>query len=137
MVPSLGTWAEEQRMPTESSEINHLSNHITMPKRKGPTETKIENRATPPTDSEITESNHKLLESDQESKNPFWSETDPSTDITDLNEIDIKEHKETRKQFQSNLGKKKGIMLASWNIRGKNNSTHNSKWPRIARIMRL
>jgi len=28
-------------------------------------------------------------------------------------------------------------MLASWNIRGKNASTHNSKWPRIARIMRL
>src|SRR5882724_7903897 len=28
-------------------------------------------------------------------------------------------------------------MLASWNIRGKNDSAHNSKWPRIARIMRL
>jgi len=27
--------------------------------------------------------------------------------------------------------------VASWNIRGKNDSTHNSKWPRIARIMRL
>ena len=28
-------------------------------------------------------------------------------------------------------------MLASWNIRGKNDSAHNSKWPRTARIMRL
>jgi len=28
-------------------------------------------------------------------------------------------------------------MLASWNIRGKKCCTHNSKWPRIARIMRL
>jgi len=44
---------------------------------------------------------------------------------------------ETRKQFQSKLGKKGGITLASWNIRGKNDSTHNSKFPRIARIMRL
>jgi len=75
------------------------------------------------------------LESDQESKNPFWSETDSSTELIDLNEIDIEEHEETRKQFQSRLGKKKGIMLASWSIRGKNDSTHNS--PRIARIMRL
>src|SRR5882724_4221779 len=58
-------------------------------------------------------------------------------DMTDLKEIDINEHKETRKQFQSKLGKKRGIMLASWNIRRKNDSTHNSKWPRIARIMRL
>ena len=30
-----------------------------------------------------------------------------------------------------------GIMLASWNIRGQIDSAHNSKWPRIARIMRL
>jgi len=57
--------------------------------------------------------------------------------MTDLDEINIEEHEETRKQFQSKLGKKKGIMLASWNIRGKNDSAHNSKWPRIARIMRL
>src|SRR5882672_6823947 len=28
-------------------------------------------------------------------------------------------------------------MLASWNIRGKNDGTHNSKWPKIARIMRM
>jgi len=28
-------------------------------------------------------------------------------------------------------------MLASWNIRGKNDSSHNSKWPKIARIMRM
>src|SRR5882724_9354116 len=57
--------------------------------------------------------------------------------MTDLDEINIEEHEETRQQFQSKLGKKKGIMLASWNMRGKNDSAHNSKWPRIARIMRL
>src|SRR5882724_615608 len=57
--------------------------------------------------------------------------------MTDLDEINMVEHEETRKQFQSKLGKKKGITLASWNIRGKNDSAHNSKWPRIARIMRL
>src|SRR5882724_6356105 len=57
--------------------------------------------------------------------------------MTDLDEINIEEHEEARKQFQSKLGKKKGITLASWNIRGKNDSSHNSKWPRIARIMRI
>ena len=56
--------------------------------------------------------------------------------MSDLDEINIEGHGETRKQFQSKLGKKRGIMLASWNIRGKNDSTHNSKWHRIARIMR-
>ena len=34
------------------------------------------------------------------------------------------------------MGKKKGITIASWNIRGKNDSSHNSKWSKIARIMR-
>ena len=61
----------------------------------------------PPTESETTESNHEQLESDQESKNPFWSETDSSTELIDLNEIDIEEHEETRKQFQSKLERKK------------------------------
>jgi len=60
-----------------------------------------------------------------------------STELTELNDIDITEHEETRKQFQSRLRKEKRITLASWNIRGKNDSAHNSKWPRIARIMRL
>jgi len=45
--------------------------------------------------------------------------------------------KKPENNSNQNLGKKKGITLASWNIRGKNDSTHNSKWPRIARIMRL
>jgi len=35
--------------------------------------------------------------------------------MTDLDEINIEEHEETRKQFQSILGKKNGITLASWN----------------------
>jgi len=49
------------------------------------------------------------LESDQESENPFWSETDSSTEMFDLDEINIEEHEETRKQFQSKLGKKREI----------------------------
>jgi len=102
MVPSLGTWAEKQRTPTKSSKTNHLSNHITTPERTRPVETEFEDRTVPSTDSEITEPNHEHLESDQESKNPFWSETDPSTELTDLSEINIEEHEETRKQFQSN-----------------------------------
>ena len=71
-----------------------------MPERTWLTETK--NITIAPTESETTESNHEQLDSDQESKNPLWSETDPSTELTDLNEIDIEEHEETRKQFQSN-----------------------------------
>ena len=100
-----------------------------------PTET--ENITMSPTKSETTESSHELLGSDQENANPFWSVSDLSTEMTDPDEINIEEHEEARKQFQSKLGKEKGITLASWNIRGKNDSTHNSKWPRIARIMRL
>ena len=61
MVPNLGTQAEKQRMPTESSEINHLNNHINTPERTRPTEIEIENRTLHPTDSETTESNHEQL----------------------------------------------------------------------------
>src|SRR5882724_5876006 len=89
MVPSLGTQEEKQRMPTENSETNHLNNHITMPERTRPTEIENENGTIPPTDSETTESKHEQLEPDQENKNPFWSETDSSIELTDLNEIDI------------------------------------------------
>ena len=55
MVPSLGTWAEKQRMPTERSEIIHLNNHITMPERKRPTEIENEDGIVSPTESEATE----------------------------------------------------------------------------------
>ena len=48
MVPSLGTQAEKQRVATESSEINHLNNHITTPERTSPTEIENENGTTPP-----------------------------------------------------------------------------------------
>src|SRR5882724_8237556 len=137
MVPSLGTWAERQRMPSERNETNHLRNHITMPERTRPINTEIRNRITSPTDSETTESSHEKLDFDQESNNPFWSETDLSTELTDLDDVSTEKHEEARKQFQSRLGKKKGITLASWNIRGKNDSAHNSKWPQIASIMRL
>src|SRR5882724_7051406 len=58
-------------------------------------------------------------------------------ELTALNEIDREEHEETRKQFKSRLGKKKGITLASWNIRRKNDSAHNSTWPITATIMRF
>ena len=78
MVSSLSTWAEKQRMPTTSSEINHLSNPITTPERTRPTGIEKENRIISPTESETTDSNHEQLESDQESENPFWSETDSS-----------------------------------------------------------
>ena len=122
MVPSLGTWAEEQRMSNASSETNHLSNHATTPKRIRLTETG--DVTVTPTESETTESSYKQPSSDQESANPFLSEPDQSTEITEPDEINIEEHEEARKQFQSKLGKRKGIMLASWNIRGKNDSAH-------------
>jgi len=77
---------------------------------------------------ETTETNHEQSESEQESENPFWSEVDSSTEMSDLHEINIEEQ-EKKRQFQSKLGKKKGITLASWSIRGKNDSTHSSKWP--------
>jgi len=54
-----------------------------------------------------------------------------------IDEVEITEYENTRKHFQSKIGKKNGITLASWNIRGKNDSSHNSKWPRIAGIMRI
>src|SRR5882724_3314829 len=117
MVPSLGTWAEKQRMQVQSSETNHLNNPITTPERTRPTEIEKENGTTTPTESETTEHNHKQLESEQESENPIWSETDSSTEMFDLDEINIEEHEETRKQLQSKLGMKRGIMLASWNTR--------------------
>src|SRR5882724_8204520 len=136
MVPSLGTWAERQRTPSERNETNHLRIHITMPERTRPINTETRNRITSPTNSETTESSHKQPDFDQESNNPFWSEARPSTELTDLDDVSIEKHEEGRKQFQSRLGKKKGITLASWNIRGKNDSAHNSKWLQIARIMR-
>jgi len=107
MVPSLGTQAEKQRMPTTSSEINHLSNHITTLERTRPTETNNGYETINPTASETSESNNKQLESDQESKNSVWSETDSSTEMSDFDEINIEEHEETRKQFQSKLGEKR------------------------------
>jgi len=57
--------------------------------------------------------------------------------MSDLDEINMEEHENTRKKLQSRLGKKGGIMLAPWNIRGKNDGTHNSKWPRIMRLKRI
>ena len=108
----MGTQAEKQRMPTTSSEINHLSNHITTPERTRPTETNNGYETINPTASETSESNNKQLESDQESKISVWSETDSSTEISDLDEINIEGHEETRRKLQSKLGKKMGIMLA-------------------------
>ena len=72
-------------MPTVSNETNHLNNHITMPERTRPTKIENENEITPSTESETTESNHEQLGSDQESENPFWSESDLSTEMTDPN----------------------------------------------------
>jgi len=58
--------------------------------------------------------------------------------MSDLEEIKIEEYEKKREDtVPVKLGKKKGIKPASWNIRGKNDSTHNSKWPKIARIMML
>ena len=37
------------------------------------------------TESEHTVTNHEQLESEQESENPFWSEVDSSTELSDLN----------------------------------------------------
>src|SRR5882724_5490485 len=126
-VPSLGTWAERQRMPSGRNETNHLRMNITTPERTRPISTETRNIITSPTNSETTESSHEQPDFDQESNNPFWSETDPPTELTDLDDVSTEKQEEARKQFQSNLGKKKGITLASWNIRG--NSAHNSKWP--------
>jgi len=127
-------------MQAQRGETNHLNNHITTPERTRPTEEEIEDEMTTSTEPENTETDHEESGFEQESENTFWNETDSSAEISDLDEIRIEEHRtkeKKEKQFQSKLGKKKGIMLASWIIRGKSDSTHNSKWPRIARIMRL
>src|SRR5882724_12609302 len=121
----------EAKDTKQRNETNHLRIHITTPERTRPINTETRSRITSPTNSETTESSHEQPDFDQESDNPFWSETDPSTELTDIDDISIEKHEEARKQFQSRLGKKKGITLASWNIRGKNDSAHNSKWPQI------
>ena len=79
IIPSLDTWAEKQGMQAQSSETNHLNNRITMPERTRPTENEMEDGMTTPTEAETTETDHKQLESEQESENPFWSELDLST----------------------------------------------------------
>ena len=76
MVPSLGTQAEKQRASNASSETNHPSNHVTTPERIRPTE--AENIT-----AETTESSYEQTGSDQVCANPFWSESDQSTEITD------------------------------------------------------
>jgi len=124
-------------MPSGRNQTNHLRMNITTPERIRPINTETRNRITSPTNSETTESSDEQPDSDQESNNPFWSETNLSTELTDLDDVSIEKQEEARKHLQSRLGKKKGITLASWNIRGKNDSAHNSKWPQIARIMRL
>jgi len=77
------------------------------PERTKPTEIENENGTIPPTDSETTESNHKQLEPDQESEDPFWSETDSSIELTDINEIDTEEHEEKQKAIPIKIRKEK------------------------------
>src|SRR5467141_3568322 len=71
------------------------------------------------------------------SENPFCNGVETSSDMSSVDERKITECESTRKHFQSKIRKKKGITMASWNIRGKNDGAHNSKWPKIARIMRM
>src|SRR5882672_1909770 len=90
-----------------------------------------------PSDAEELETSQQEPTPREMSETPFWDGTETSSDMSSIDEVEIAEYENTRKHFQSKIGKKKGIMLAPWNIRGKNDSSHNSKWLKIARIMRM
>src|SRR5882724_11808604 len=130
-VPSLGTWAEMQKSCASNNRGQAPRNHDTASRNMRPFEPNFEGGITPPR-SESPET-----ETDPETdENPFWINSRNSSVISDTENLQIVDYETRRKQHQSTIGKKKGITIASWNIRGKNDSSHNSKWPKIARIMR-
>src|SRR5882672_2492546 len=135
-VPGLDTWAEMQEAHNINNGVMSLTNNITMPRNKGPEESEPGEGVTP-SSFEEPETSQQEPAPEEMSENPFWDGTESSSDAPSVDEVEITEYESTRKHFQSKIGKKKGITLASWNIRGKNDGAHNSKWPKIARIMRM
>src|SRR5882724_897986 len=106
-------------------------NHETASRNMRPIEPNFKGNLTSPrSESPETETDPEMDE------NPFWVNSRNSSVIYDTENLQIVDYKTRRKQHQSKIGKKKGITIASWNIRGKNDGSHNSKWPKIARIMR-
>src|SRR5882724_6388245 len=106
-------------------------NHETTSRNMRPFEPNFKGEITPPRSESLeTETDPEMDE------NPFWVNSRNSSVISDTENLQIVDYETRRKQHQSTIGKKKGITIASWNIRGKNDSSHNSKWPKIARIMR-
>src|SRR5882672_8948777 len=136
IVPGLGTRAEMQEAHNINNGAMSLINNTAMPRNRGPAESETEEGVSP---SSIEESETSQQEPAHEemSENPFWDRIETSSDMSSVDEVEITEYESTGKHFQSKIGKKKGITLASWNIRGKNDGAHNSKWPKIARIMRM
>ena len=51
-------------------------------------------------------------------ENPFL-ESSPEAETSPKEPINIEENENERKQTQAKLGKKQGIMIATWNTRGK------------------
>src|SRR5882672_10172705 len=136
IVPGLGTWAEMQEVHNINIGVMSLINSTTTPRNRGPEESEPEEGVSP-FSTEESETSQQEPAPKEMSENPFWDGIETSSDMSSVDEVEIIEYESTRKHFQSKIGKKKGIMLASWNIRGKNDGAHNSKWPKIARIMRM
>src|SRR5882672_7459853 len=124
----------------EAHNINNgvmsLINNTKIPRNRGPKESEPEEGVTP-SSFEEPETSQQEPAPEEMSENPFWDGIESSSDVPSVDEVEITEYESTRKHFQSKIGKKKGITLLSWNIRGKNDGAHNSKWPKIARIMRM
>src|SRR5882672_9779146 len=135
-VPGPGTWAEMQEAHNINNGVMSLINNTTMPRNRGPGESEPGEGVTP-SSIEGSETLQQEPAPEEMSENPFWDGIESSSDMPSVDEVEITEYESTRKHFQSKIGKKKGITLASWNIRGKNDGAHNSKWPKIARIMRM
>src|SRR5882672_2587510 len=136
IVPGLGTWAEMQEVHNINIGVMSPINSTTTPRNRGPEEIEPEEGVSP-SSIEESETSQQEPAPEEMSENPFWDRIETSSDMSSVHEVEIIEYESTRKHFQSKIGKKKGIKLASWNIRGKNDDAHNSKWPKIARIMRM
>src|SRR5882672_8944876 len=136
IVPGLGTWAEMKEAHNINNGVMSLINNTTMPRNRGPEKSEPEEGVSP-SSTEESETSQQEPAPEEMSENPFWDGIESSSDTPSVDEVEITEYESTRKHFQSKVGKKKGITLASWNIRGKNDGAHNSKWPKIARIMRM
>jgi hypothetical protein len=61
-----------------------------------------------------------LLDKEDQEENPFL-DNNGSSDVEEADKETILSLEERRKKIQSKIGKKQGITIAMWNIRGKKN----------------